>query len=200
MTFRWVPFLCLASTTCIQAAESFNWRQTDDTLSLEGAGRTLWQLNFKRDQGKPYFHPLCLLDGTVLTAARSPDHPWHRGLWWSWKLINGLNYWEEDKKTGLSDGRTELVSVQVATNTDNVHIEMALSYHPPEQPPVLTEKRLVLVTTPDAKGNYYIDWDSTFTAGSQQLKFDRTVPTNWSGGYAGLGLRFSPETRSWSFS
>jgi hypothetical protein len=199
MTFRWLPFLYLASTTFLPAAESLSWHQTDDSLSLERGGRTLWQLNFKRDQGKPYFHPLCLADGTVLTAARPVDHPWHRGLWWSWKLINGINYWEEDKKTGLSNGRTDLMAVNITTSTDDARIEMELSYHPPDQPAVLTEKRLVIVTTPDPKGNYSIDWDCTFTAGSQQLKFDRTIPTNWSGGYAGLGLRFAPETKSWNF-
>ncbi len=200
MTFRRLLLFCLTLTGVAEAAEPSRWLETKDSIALERDGHVLWQLNYKQEQGKPYFHPLCLADGTVLTAARPADHPWHRGLWWSWKLINGINYWEEDKKTGLSDGRTELVSLKITTNIDNARIEMSLSYHPPEQAPILNEQRLVVVSAPDPKGNYCIDWDSTFSAGSQQLKFDRTVPTNWSGGYAGLGLRFAPETKSWTFS
>ena len=29
-----------------------------------------------------------------MTADRPPDHIWHHGLWFSWKFINKVNYWE----------------------------------------------------------------------------------------------------------
>ncbi|MBA7592916.1 Vitamin B12 transporter BtuB [subsurface metagenome] len=54
---------------------------------------SIWKFNFDKTEGKPYFHPLALEDGTPLTWLRPEDHPWHRGFWFSWKYINGLNYW-----------------------------------------------------------------------------------------------------------
>ena len=76
--------------------------------------KILWRLNHDRQQGKPFFHPLCLADGTELTALRPADHVWHRALWFSWKFINGLNYWEEDPKTGQSEGQTEILGLEVS--------------------------------------------------------------------------------------
>jgi hypothetical protein len=201
MKARFFALLGIAVAVGANAAEpQYEWRQTNGCLALASDGRTLWQLNFKPGEDKPFFHPLGLADGTVLTAARPADHRWHLGLWWSWKYINGLNYWEEDKATGRSEGRTELVSVKPTPNADySARVEMSLSYHPPNKPAVLTEKRVLLISAPDAKGNYSIDWDSAFTAGAEDLTFERTPPRNWAGGYAGLGLRFSPEARRWTF-
>ena len=163
----------------------------------------VWQLNYKKGEGKPYFHPVALTDGTQLTWLRPPDHPWHRGIWFSWKYINSLNYWEEDRKTGLSEGRTELHTVKVHLDKNySARIEMTLSYHPPNEPPVLTEKRSLTISTPDKNGCYYIDWKSTFTAGCKDVLLDRTPPVDSkgrkrSGGYAGLSVRIAKDTSNW---
>ena len=53
----------------------------------------IWQYNFNNRFGKPYFHPVRVKNST-LTCVSPPDHPWHLGLWFSWKYINGVNYWE----------------------------------------------------------------------------------------------------------
>ena len=181
------------------AEPQYQWRRTDSSLALAAGDRVVWQLTFNKEEGKPYFHPLSLADGTVLTALRPADHPWHRGLWWSWKYINGINYWEEDK-AGQSQGRTELDGVRVESNADySARVEMELSYHPSGKPAVLTEKRVLSVSAPDARGNYSIDWESAFTAGAENLKLDRTPPQNWAGGYAGLGLRLAAATKRWTF-
>jgi hypothetical protein len=193
----------IAAALCADAAESqWQWRETPESLALTQGDRVLWQLTFKAGFGKPYFHPLSLRDGTCLTALRPADHPWHLGLWWSWKYINGINYWEEDKLTGLAQGLTELVSAKVATQAGgSARVELLLSYHPPKQATVLTEKRVLHLSAPDAQGDYHIDWYATFTAGSTDLKFDRTPPSKFAGGYAGLALRVPPEFKGkgWNF-
>jgi hypothetical protein len=184
---------------------NYSWRQTDSSLALLNYGRVVWQFNFDKKQGKPYFHPVCLTDGTELTWLRPQDHPWHRALWFSWKYINGLNYWEEDPKTGLSQGRTEIMEI-IATPHDNhsTQIEMTLSYHPPDKSAVLTEKRLLIVSDPSSDGKYYIDWRSTFTASEKNVLLDRTPISgekngqSW-GGYAGLSIRMAETTRQWQF-
>ena len=198
--WNWAVF-CFALAMGLPAAHAqFQWRQTEDSLGLANGEKVVWQLHFKKEEGKPYFHPVNLADGTTLTLLRPPDHPWHRGLWFSWKLINGVNYWEEDKNTGLSEGLTELVKVATRVNPDfSATVNLDLSYHPPGKAPVMTEKRVLSISAPDSKGNYSIDWDCVFTAGAEDLKLDRTVPYHWSGGYAGLGLRMPAGLKNWTF-
>ncbi|MFH1715963.1 MAG: DUF6807 family protein, partial [Planctomycetota bacterium] len=173
------------------AKPAFSWRQTDGSLALLNHGRVVWQFNFDKKDSKPYFHPVCLTDGTELTWHRPPDHPWHYGLWFSWKYINGLNYWEEDPKTGLSQGRTEIEYVRVEPHDDySANIVMRLGYHPPGAPTVVTEQCRLTISRPDENGSYRIDWNSEFSAVAGDVLFDRTpIPgekdgKSW-GGYAG---------------
>jgi len=189
--------------TRVRKTPSYTWAQSDSSLALLNHNQIVWQLNFNKKEGKPYFHPLCLTDGTELTWHRPPDHPWHRALWFSWKYINGLNYWEEDRKTGLSDGRTELVDITVTPDDAYAaQIIMTLGYRPPDRPAVLTEKRLISVSAPDEQGQYYIDWHSSFTAGTEDVLLDRTgIPgekdgKGW-GGYAGLSVRIAKGVSDW---
>ncbi len=170
-----------------------HWDQNETTLTLLSGNRVVWRLNFDPREGKPYFHPITAADGAGLTALRPADHPWHRGIWWSWKFINGLNYWEENKE-GLSDGRTRLRETQITTRPDgSATIGHRLEYHPPEKPPVLTEHRQLVVSP----GGQTIDWHSHFTVGVVPVRLDRTpVPgepngQSW-GGYAGLSVRLAP--------
>ena len=186
------------------SAPDLAWERTDTSLALHNGTNTVWRLVFDPAQPKSYFHPLATLDGGVLTAYRPADHVWHRGLWWSWKFINGLNYWEEDKTSGRSQGVNELVSASVTTNADfSASAELAFSNHPPEKPALLTEVRRLRVSAPDSKGCYRIDWDAEFTAGAEPVKLDRTPPPAeggpaW-GGYAGLSMRFPPGFKEGAF-
>jgi hypothetical protein len=116
-----------------------------------------------------------------------------------------LIYWEEDPNTGKSPGETEVVEAKATAREDHsARVELALSYHPPGQPAVLTEKRVLEMTAPAADGSYSIDWQSTFTAGDADVVLDRTPITGepqgvaW-GGYAGLSLRLVPALRPWQF-
>lgn len=199
----WMLMLAVASSLLAEE-RALNWQATDTSLALCNGGKTVWKAVFDPKLPKTYIHPLATLDGDVLTALRPPDHVWHHGLWWSWKLINGLNYWEEDPKTGKSQGVNELTGAKVTTNADfSAQIELTFSYHPPEQPAVMTETRTLQVSAPDAQGCYRIDWTSAFTTGDKPVKLERTPPhkqggVSW-GGYAGLSLRFPPGIKGWSF-
>jgi hypothetical protein len=186
-------------------ARALVWKKSDTTLALCNGDKTVWQLVFDPQQPKIYFHPLATLDGEILTALSPADHPWHRGLWWSWKYINGLNYWEEDKKTGKSEGVNELTGATVEAHADySASAVLKFSYHPPGQPAVMTETRTLTMSAPTIDGSYTIDWNSAFTVGDQPVKLERTPPTKakngvaW-GGYAGLSLRFPPKIKGWSF-
>jgi len=184
-----------------RGTSSFSRQQTDGSVALLKSKATVWQLNYRRQEGRPYFHPLSLTDGTALTSLRPADHPWHRGLWLSWKYINGINYWDPD----LPEGQTEVVDVKTRPGTDySAQIEMYISYHRVQEPAVLTERRTLAVSAPDRNGCYYIDWLSVFTAGDKNVLLDRTgIPGEKNGksygGYAGLSLRMAAYTKGWQF-
>ena len=186
------------------ARPALAWAKGDSSLALKRGGKVLWQYNYGKTEPKPHFHPLCLPDGTVLTWLRPGDHIWHLAGWFSWKYVNGVLYWETDRK-GKAPGRTEIVRAKVATAKDfSATIELDLSYHPWGKPAVLTEKRVVRVGAPGADGDYRIDWTGSWTAGAADVVLDRTpIPGQKGGaghgGYAGLSLRMASHTRGWTF-
>jgi len=190
----------LASSACRGPAGSGGWRWEKEkgaSLALIGPGGPLWQLHYAADGDHVYFHPLRTTDGLLMTWDRPPDHLWHHGLWFSWKYINKVNYWEIDPKTGHPAGRTSWTNVRVSTTKDlEARIEMDLDYRPVgESAPVLTEKRTIEVSRPDRDGVYAIDWTGAFAAAAD-IVLDRTLPPwdpggQFNGGYAGLSLRLA---------
>jgi type 1 glutamine amidotransferase/HEAT repeat protein len=193
-----------SSSTAAPAKKGFAWKETENSVALMNSGKIVWRLNHDPKEDKPYIHPLATTDGSVLTWHRPGDHIWHRALWFSWKAINGLNYWEENRKTYLSQGRTEIKNVKVTLNADfSAKAEIVLSYHPPKKPEVLSEKRTIEFSTPTQDGLYRIDWSAVFTAVGADAVLSRTPikgekgGKGW-GGYAGMSIRMAKETRGWN--
>lgn len=186
------------------SAQTNSWRQSEHTLARLNGTNIVWQIVADPAQGKPYFHPLATPSGMGLTDLRPPDHSWHRGLWFSWKFINGLNYWEEDGKTGRSQAATELIESKLQPHDDgSAKLKFSLSYHPWKAPAVLTEQRTIEVSAP-MNGSYEIKWRAEFTAVTN-VTLARTPLLDETGGkayggYAGLSLRLKKATRSWTFS
>ena len=181
------------------AGPALSWSQSEDRIALLSGGQEVWRLNLDRERGKAYFHPVGLLDGTPLTWLSPPDHVWHRALWFSWKLIDGVNYWEDGPEMGL----TRLVSIEEKLSPDHsARIDLDVDWHPPGEPPVLREKRALAISAPDGEGRYAIDWRATFTALGEDRVLDRTPPPGepggvGHGGYAGMSVRVAKETRDW---
>jgi len=177
------------------------WEQTDESVALVGPNGVIWQFNHGEQAAKPFFHPLALTGGEVLTWQAPPDHPWHHGLWFSWKYINGVNYWEENPATGRNDGLTRWSNVRIQTrHAHSARIDLDLTYEDPDGQAVLTERRTVRISAPDEHGQYHLDWTMTFRAGEEDVVLDRTpLPDEpdgriW-GGYAGLSVRLAKELK-----
>ena len=185
-------------------AQAHSWRQGEHALALLNGTNVIWQIVADPAQGKPYFHPLATPGGARLTDLRPPDHPWHRGLWFSWKYINGLNYWEEDRQTGRSEAVTELVESKLQSHKNgSADLRFSINYHPWNAAPVLTEQRRIQISAP-AHGRYELRWVSEFTAVTNVTLArtplaDEPHGQSW-GGYAGLSLRLNAAARSWIFS
>jgi hypothetical protein len=179
-------------------ANEFSWeRQQDRSVALKAGEEVVWQFNHDSQLPKPYFHPVALPTGPVLTWDRPPDHVWHHGLWFSWKFINGLNYWEPNRQTGKPEGRTAWDHVQVTTRPDfSARVSVDLSYGPQAGDAIMTEERVIEVSPPDRHGTYHFDWTCTFTSLADEVQLDRTPLEDepggrpW-GGYAGLSIRLA---------
>lgn len=190
-----------AALTAVAADQKLAWQETEDAYALLNHGKTVWRFN-KGDEGsKPYFHPVSLSNGTVLTEPRPADHPWHLALWFSWKYLNGRNYWEENPETHVSDGVTKLVSSSFKKNPDfSAVVELQLAYHPKDEKPILTENRRIEIDAPRDDGGYGIDWTSVFKTLDKKVLFDRTPILGEKngveyGGYAGLSIRFTNQAK-----
>jgi len=164
----------------------------DGTVTVRWADKILWRYNPDSPEGKPSFHPLSLPGSDhSLTWNRPEDHPWHLGLWFSWKFINGVNFWEPDPRAAI---RVETSQIKMQPDFGLI-AETSLLYLADDRP-LVREQRLIRVDT-RADGSYAITWDATFTA-LENVVFDRTPPKRdkqdrWSsGGYAGLTLRLGP--------
>ncbi|WP_413431132.1 PmoA family protein [Crateriforma spongiae] len=173
--------------------DAFQWQRTETTLSLNADDETVWKFCWGSDASKPYFHPIAV-GGRTLTWNQPADHIWHHGLWFSWKYINGVNYWELDRESGLPAGRTAWESPDVETHNDgSATIRMQLRYQQGDAlVTVLTEDRKIHVSAPSADGSFTIDWQSTFRA-TIDVTLDRTPPQKNYGGYAGLSVRFAKD-------
>jgi len=185
-----------------QGEKKFKWERSDTSVSLVKGPEIIWQYNFLNRYGKTYFHPLNLKNSS-LTCESPPDHPWHLGLWFSWKFINNINYWEyisdfNSAATGFkSEGVTDLYNRNITLNPDfSSDIELKFNYHPVNESSVLSEERKIHISPPFSDCSYFIDQDHFFTALSDSVILDRTPISgeesgqSW-GGYAGLSVRFN---------
>ena len=134
----------------------------------------LWTYNADHRK-RPNVHPLRAPTGAVLTCDAPPDHPWHHGLWFTIKYVNGENFWEEYDSYGV------LRHVDAST----------LHWIRPDRETVVIVDRRTLTDVHLGEGAAAIDWSEVLTP-QVDVVLDRTEFTTW-GGYGGLALRGRPD-------
>ena len=83
----------------------------------------------------------------TLTNFKPEDHPWHYGLWFSWKYINKANYWEEDRQTGKAEGATRCKTPAIETKPDgSALIKLNVTYTHPSGRVDMTESRVFKIS------------------------------------------------------
>lgn len=197
--------LFLATFVVSGATLRAEWVETDSSIGWSEGGELVWGFSYDRAFGKPFFHPLRVPGGPELTDLRPDDHRWHYGLWFSWKYINGANFWEEDAATGKSEGTMTWRDPKIEKTEDGgVIIRIRIDYASPAGVVDLAEYRDLVVSPVERNGKYMITWTSHFTAGPNGALLDRTpLPDEpdgklW-GGYAGLSLRLAAGEKPVSF-
>ena len=186
-----------------EAIASFRRSKLETTptgVRLLRDGKLLWNFEIDTPEGRPFFHPLNLPSGKPLTDVRPKDHIWHLGWWFSWKFINGVNYWEpaDAKRSGVEPkGYTRVTKKSISRAGLDCVVKLNLDYGPrAAKEPVLTEERTIEIDPPDPSGGYTINIRHVFTA-LQDVTIDRTPPHGsvesgkWGGGYAGPTLRLA---------
>jgi hypothetical protein len=158
-------------------------------------GQPLASYSWSPAANHPYFDDVRpLTHRGVLTTHAPHDHRWHHGLWWSWKFLNDILYWEDHpdyggNRAGL--GRSIVTSHQVETTRDGLHIQEQLLWRVDATGEVLLEEHRSIRATVDTgvEDGWALDWDQTWTA-SQDVHLSVTPwpDTTW-GGYAGLNYR-----------
>ncbi|MCS7033919.1 MAG: PmoA family protein [Phycisphaerae bacterium] len=158
--------------------------QTQHTVEIPGFATYQHQPGLP----KPAIHPLRTPSGLVISGFEMSDHIWHRGLWFTFKFLNGDNFWEEGPDTGAQETlgipRATIVSGQ------QIRVEQQLHWKNKRGHPVIRERR-VLNFIRHGGTIWQIDWSTDLQA-SEKLLIDRTPYTTW-GGYGGLAFRASRE-------
>lgn len=123
---------------------------------------------------KPYLHPLRMADGLIMTRrypmeqvkGETTDHPHHRGLWFTHGLVNGIDFWineKSDRPLKVPRGVIKLDETPKVKDgkkqgtIDSVHI-----WSTPDGKPLLRESRkMTFHSHPTLR---MVDVDVTFTA------------------------------------
>lgn len=170
------------------------WSRTGQSIAWRRRGRPLWEFSFAERGGKPHFASLAPA-GEELVETEPADHWWHHGLWFSWKFLNGLNYWEETGPQHRAEGATGWAPPAVDLHPDGgATLRLELAYRNPTGAAELTERREIVVSPPAADGGFAIGWRARFESVAERVVLERTPMPGEpggqvNGGYGGLGLR-----------
>ena len=134
--------------------------------------------------GARSFIPLPTPSGLVLTRDAPDDHPWHHGLWFTIKFVNGENFWEEYDEYGVL---RHTGPPDVHATDEAVVVGGGLQWIRPDRESVVIDEARTMTYRPIADDAYVIDFDTTLIP-RVDVVLDRTPFTTW-GGYGGLTLR-----------
>lgn len=189
--------LALATTSLAQPV----WKADGNrALELVAGEATLVRFVVDAAPRDPHFEILATADGRNTVWIAPPDHVWHYGMWFSWKYVNGVNFWETDPKTGKQPGlnRIEGAAIESQPDGDAAIIRYRELAHPdPAGPAVLEDAVEIEIRRPSNKTGPQVTWRVTTTA-LADVTLDRTaIPgepggRGW-GGYAGFSWRGAME-------
>lgn len=150
-------------------------------------GRRVIAYHYDHFDFHPYCHPVNLPDGTCLSIERPADHPWHNGMAFAWKYLNGCNVWDFEA-SGPKRGYVEHRNIELGK--DAPVLEHHLVWQDENRRDLLEDRRRLAVEF-DAQGLPAFDWTFAFYAPHEDVLCERHV--GW-GGYGGFYMRFARGT------
>jgi len=166
---------------------NLNRAQSLWTLALGGMP-VLEYVYGEADDVNPAFRVVRTPAGHDVAMYRPWDHPWHPGLFFSWKYVNGLNFWE-----AKYHGQPHTVATDAFEPEGENGFRQSLSYVTSAGDTLLREERRVSVKAVSTGSGYAIVWRGAFVSAGGDVTLDRTPITEQSpwGGYAGLSVRLA---------
>lgn len=158
-----------------------------------GNGLLLRYVHSPLEFGHPHFHPLHTPAGILTTRSAPADHIWHNGLWFSWKFINGENFWEGPSPVSRETQIVPLALENVTATASGAGFSAKYLFRNRAGTAVLEQTLDAEVHAPAQEDtDYAIDLTYTFRPVSGDVTFG-VVPydaerLDW-GGYAGLTYR-----------
>lgn len=173
---------------------------------LNPDGSSLWRYDYG-SKPKSFFHPLCTPKGFCLSLFEPSDHVWHRGLWFTFKFVNGENFWEESAPFGTQ--QTPVPPTVVHHGDGSFQWISQLEWQRPNGAGRVLHETRQITYRPLGDDSYALDWEVSLGGERERLNFydadlgqqsvsmmrgggdvllDRTPFTTW-GGYGGLTMR-----------
>jgi hypothetical protein len=152
---------------------------TDTDVAVRDRWTYAW--NARR---RPFIHPLRTPSGLVLTRDAPDDHPWHHGLWFTIKFVNGENFWEEYDEYGVL---RHVGPPSIDLDHDALRVSGDLEWVRPDRETVVIDEGRTITHRERDQQSYLVDFETILTP-RVDVVLDRTPFTTW-GGYGGLTLR-----------
>lgn len=159
LTFVTFIGLLMTCCSCHEMQKSpFLFRESDQGIELAENGKPVffYQRKPKSLTGEyicnNYIHPLFNLNGDVLTEEFPPDHPYHRGIFWTWHQIfvdtnNIGDGWIND---GISQ---DVVKIQTEKYKTEAHFNLEVLWKSssyPDGKPFMNEQTSIIVHQPES--------------------------------------------------
>lgn len=168
--------------------ELFSRHDEEQTIwQVSTGGNTLLEYIYgEREDPNPSFRLVRTIGGHDIALYRPWDHPWHPGMFFSWKYINGLNFWESmhagQRNVAVTDAFRPF-------GNEGTGFQQSISYVTHEGDTLLKEERTISIAA--SEGGYLIRWQGAFTPEGGDVTLNRTEVNERSpwGGYAGLSCR-----------
>src|ERR1051325_2433172 len=159
-----------------QKAAGVQITQLTNRLRIEINGQLFTEYYFSQEASKPYYYPVLGPDQLPMTRnwpMKSPpgeahDHKHHRSLWYGHILVNGQDFWDEEKKFGriVHDGFEKIES-----GRDSGVIQSHDKWVGPNGEIVCTDERTFRVYNTHNAKERLLDFDITLHASHGDLTF-----------------------------
>ena len=155
------------------------------SVVVPGALASPWL--FVHDDPRPHLHPVTTPAGHVLTSDAPADHPWHHGLWFTIKFVDGDNFWEQ----AGGEGRLETATIDAVESADGPSLHATIDWIRPDLSVALRQDLEIAAVDHRDDSWSVVDVAVTLVA-ERDVVLDRTPYTTW-GGYGGLTFRGRPD-------
>ncbi len=167
----------------------------DGTVSVFADDRLLTRYNAEGEGSKPGFDTVALPPGAPnrpgenIIVSSPHDHPWHFGLFFCQKLVDGINCWESEPSAaaGKPHGFAEPWTYDVSLSDGAVELSQEATWQTDVGEDLLGDRRVVRTHAPTDEG-YFVTWEQEVTALDETRHLSSET---LHGHYSGLSTRFA---------